>query len=430
MRLRASAAVLAVLILLVGLGGYYFSALNPITKHITQGLELQGGIHMVLQAKDPAATPAQVQAAMKVIDVRVNGMGVSNAVVQFQQPNRISVDLAGVKDLAAAEQQIGQTAKLQFAALQYDAKGVPVQDASGNYTIDPTKIYLDGTDLQKASVAPYGDGSFEVLLQLNSAGAQKFANATKAELGKQLAIVLDGKVYSAPRVQTVIANGQASITGGYTAQGAQALANVLNGGALPVDLVQIEAKVVGATLGAKAFHDSVKAGVIGLTAVALFMLLRYRGAGLLADTALVLYLFITLWVLISIGQVFGLADIAGLILSIGMAVDANVIIFERVKEEIRNGRTLRSGIDHGFKRAFWTVFDANVTTIISALLLYWMGSGSVKGFGLTLAIGVALSMITAIWVTRLLLKLAVDGGLSARFLFGEQVQSTKKEVTR
>lgn len=431
MRLRASAAILALLILLIGGAGYYFSAVNPITSHISQGLELKGGIHIVLQAKDPNATSQQVKDAMKIIEYRVNKLGVSNPVVQFESPNRIVVDVAGVQDIGQAEKVIGTTAKLQFAALKYKADGTPETDpTTGGYMIDPNKIYLEGKDLKKASVYSGQSGDFGVTLQLNDVGAQKFADATKANVGKPIAIVLDGKIFSAPVVQSVIVNGTASITGNYDAKSAQQLADVLNGGALPVDLVQKEAKSVSATLGSDSFQRSLKAGAIGLGGIALFMLLRYRGAGLLATIALMLYLMINLGVLIGIGQVFDLADIAAVILSLGIAVDANVITFERVKEEIKAGRTLRSGMEAGFKRAFSTVFDANVTTIIASLLLYWMGRGGVKGFGLTLAIGVAISMFTAITVSRWFLRLAADGGLSSDFLFGVKVQTTKKEVTR
>jgi protein-export membrane protein SecD len=256
----------------------------------------------------------------------------------------------------------------------------------------------------KAGANPSGDGSFVVNLEFDKAGADLFKQATTANLNKPLVIVLDNEQISAPRVNTVIADGKCYIES-FDATTANQLAVQLRSGALPVSLTLMEKRTVGPKLGADSLDSSVKAGLIGIIAILVFMLGYYRLPGLVADISMVLYSIIVLGTMAILGSVLTLPGIAGFVLSIGMAVDANVIIYERIKEELRLGKTIHAGIDAGFKRAFWTVFDANLTTLFTALILMYFGTGAVKGFAVTLTIGLVASMLVALTFTRYMLVL-------------------------
>lgn len=403
-----NAVVLAVILVLIGVAGYYFTAVSPIQEHMKLGLDLKGGVHMVLEGVDSELGPVTEEgmaSALKVIENRIDSLGVSEPVIQRDSGNRIIIQIAGETDTERARELVGKTAVLKF--------------------IDPEgEIVLDGTDIAKAGVSQGQTGTFLVTLKMKDEGVTKFREATAKWIGQPIAIVLDDIVISAPIVEAEIVGGEAVITGRFTAQEATDLANLINGGALPLKLELMENRVVSATLGMDSLTKSAKAGLYGLLLVLLFMLVMYRLPGMMANIALTIYAMLVLSVLIGINAVFTLPGLAGILLSIGMAVDANIIIFERIKEELRAGKGLRSGIDAGFSRAFRAIIDSNVTTVIAGVVLWYLGTGPVKGFALTLIVGVLLSMITAILVTRGLINLCVNTGWFGRSMFGV------KEVSR
>ncbi|MBP2018251.1 preprotein translocase subunit SecD [Symbiobacterium terraclitae] len=405
-----NALVLALIVVLVGgTIGFYLSPAPDtgsarIMKHMKLGLDLKGGAHIVLEGVDSelgAVTPEKVQAAKAVIENRINALGVSEPLVQVDGKNRIIVEIAGAADIDEARETIGKTAALRFL------------DPEGNEV-------LTGKDVEKAGVAqnPTGAG-FIVTLKLKGEGPQKFYEATSKWVGQPIYIMLDEDLISWPVVNEPIPGGEATITGNFTVEEASQLATLINGGALPIKLVEVEARMVSATLGADSIAKSLRAGAIGMIGVLLFMMLLYRIPGFLADVALGVYAILNMIVLLAIGNVFTLPGIAGVLLGIGMAVDGNVIIFERIKEELRKGKGLRSGIDAGFHRAYVTVLDSQVTTAIAAAILWYLGTGPVRGFAVTLFVGTVLSMFTAVTFSRWLIKLAVNTGwFNKRTLFG------------
>lgn len=405
-----NAVALVLLVVLLGFTGWWYGAHDPIKNHMKLGLDLKGGVHMVLEGVPSElgdVTPEAMEAAMNVVEKRVNSLGVSEPLIQLDEGNnRIIVQIAGETDTERARQMIGKTAVVTF------------RDEAGN-------VVLDGKDIQGAGVAPNQTGTgYEVTLQLKGEGPKKFAEATKNNINKSIAIMLDEELISNPVVSQEITDGSARITGNFDIESAKDLAQLINGGALPVKLVMQENRVVSATLGADSLNKSAFAGLIGMAFVVLFMWFLYRLPGVMATIALTIYSFLTMAFLLSINAVFTLPGIAGLLLSIGMAVDANVIIFERIKEELRNGKGLRSGIDAGFHRAFSAVIDSNITTLIAGAILYFYGTTATKGFALTLSVGVVLSLFTSITVTRWLLNALVGMRPWTKSLFGI------KEVTR
>ncbi|MDQ7094663.1 protein translocase subunit SecD [Desulfosporosinus sp. PR] len=363
-------------------------------RGIPLGLDLRGGVHLVLQAElNKNGTPItndDLDKAKAIIAKRVNDLGVSEPTVQADyNKKRIVIDLAGITDPDKAVDILKTTAKLTFRNPQGKVvlQGDELSDAKAGQ--DPTKV------------------DFVVNLTFSSEGAQRFADLTTKYLGQQIGIYLDDKLLANPRVDTPILNGQGFINGYATLESAAKDAVLMRSGSLPVSMTISEKHQVGASLGTDSLHKSIQAGLYGLIVIFLFMLIFYRLPGVVADFSLVVYGLIVLWVFWTFRVVLTLPGIAGFILSIGMAVDFNIIIYERVKEEVRAGKSLRTGVESGFSRAFITVIDAHVTTFIAAMTLYYLGSGSIRGFALTLGVGIIASLFTAITFTRLVLRLVV-----------------------
>ncbi|MDD4569990.1 MAG: protein translocase subunit SecD [Tepidanaerobacteraceae bacterium] len=359
----------------------------PIKKAIKLGLDLRGGVSVLLEATPKAGeqiTGEKMTGAENVIRGRIDQLGVTEPVIVRQGDTRILVELPGVKDSQRALEIIGQTASLQF--------------------IGPDgEVILTGDNVRDAKAVYGNQNEPMVSLKLDSNGAKKFAEATAKYLDQPIAIMLDEQVISAPFVENVITGGEAVITHIQSIEKAAELATLIRAGALPVDLEQRQVMSVGPTLGADSLNKSLKAGLVGVVLVLIFMLINYKLSGLVADFSLLVYIMLVLIIFSSIGATLTLPGIAGFILSIGMAVDANVLIFERFREELRNGKTLRAAADAGFHRAITTIVDSNITTVIAALVLLYFGTGPIKGFAVTLIIGIAVSMFTAVTVTRLIL---------------------------
>jgi len=419
---------------------------------IRLGLDLQGGSQITLQVKTteavPQITPEKLDGVKRVVENRINGLGVSEAVVQTVGENQLLVQLPGVSDPAQAERVLGGTAQLDFRqqrpgteaqlSIEYQVlRGLLQEQAAlsqGNdqeaiqknrEAIDRSnqaiaglfdKTGFTGDSLRNAYPQPLSQAgnSWEVVLEFNDKGAEQFAQLTKnvAGTGRSLGIFLDEQLLSAPVVdaryaETGITGGTASISGNFDTQSANDLAVQLRGGALPVPVEVVENRTVGATLGQDSIQRSIYAGVAGLLLVLVFMVVYYRLPGLIADIALLLYALFTLAIFDLLGVTLTLPGIAGFILSIGMAVDANVLIFERTREELKAGKTLYRSVESGFYRAFSSILDSNVTSLIACAALFWLGAGLVRGFALTLALGVGVSMFTALTCSRTLLLLAL-----------------------
>ncbi len=371
------------------------------------GLDLQGGTQLILETQmdkiDPQNQDSALESARQVIEKRVNLYGVSEAIVQSSKvgsQRRILVELPGLKDASAAAAMVGKTAQLDFRE----------QIATDSFKLTG----LTGADLKKAQVtfgnSRGGKSGPQVAIEFTDKGAQAFAEITKRNVGKPLAIFLDNQLVSAPNVEQEIIGGNAVITGQFTAQEAKNLAVQLNAGALPVPIKIIEQRSIGPTLGQESVNKSLIAGVIGLMIVMIYMAAYYGLLGFIADGALVIYTILILAIFktglfILPPITLTLAGIAGFILSIGMAVDANILIFERMKEEIRWGKTKTLALELGFKRAWSSIWASNVSSLITATILYGMGTSLVKGFAITLAIGVLTSMFTSYVVTRTFLRL-------------------------
>lgn len=372
--------------------GIFCALIGGLAGSIRQGLDLQGGTHIVMQAEETDQNPVTQDAMTQVIAImqqRINEMGLTEPLIQQEGANRIIIELPGERDPQKAIETIGKTAVLEFK----DEEGV---------------TRLTGEDLLDAREQIEQGNNPVVALEFTDEGGQKFADLTAANIGRHIAIFLDGELLTNPVVNDAITGGRAVITGQRTLDEAKDLAILLRSGALPVKMTVMEVRTVGPTLGQDSKDKSVTAFTIGLTLVVLFMLTMYRMAGFVADVALLVYVLILLGILYGLSATLTLPSIAGIILSIGMAVDANILIFERFKEEILSGKVLRLAIQAGFKRAFTTIFDANMTVIITSAILFFLGSGTVKGFAFTLGLGVAVSMFTAITVSRTLLMLLID----------------------
>lgn len=409
-----SLIVLIVFVLILAIVSYIAVAglnigiytIKPLGTAIKQGLDLSGGVYLVYEAQVPDNTPDladKISGVMGVFRNRLDSKGLTEATIAKQGLKRIRVEIPGTTDPNEAQQLLGRTAKLEF------------KDESGN-------VIITGSDVSRAKPqysTPQGGVTQPVVsLELNSEGAKKFADGTKKNIGKPISIVLDDKVISSPTVQDEITDGRAIITGMSSMDEATNLANLIQSGALPVPVQVIEMRSVGATLGAGALSRSITAGIIGTIVVLLFMLLYYRLPGLVADLALITYIILVFLVLAGTGATLTLPGIAGIVLSIGMAVDANVLIFERLKEELRAGKTLGAAVDAGFHRAMSAILDSNITTIIAGVVLLFYGTGPIKGFAVTLIIGILVSIFTAVVVTRYLLKRVMDLGIKNLEFYG------------
>ncbi|MBP1743632.1 MAG: preprotein translocase subunit SecD [Firmicutes bacterium] len=374
----------------IELGGYRF---KPFSETINRGLDLQGGVSVLEEIQEDTVDQETMNRTIELLSMRVNKMGVSETVVSQEGSKRIRIEIPGEFDAQEVLNSVAKTGELKFVGP------------------DGTTL-LTGKDVKKASAFIDTNSGNEptISLELNSDGTAKFAEATKKYLNQQIAIYMDDEMLTNPTVQAIITNGQAVITGSSSLKEAQRQADIINSGALPVTVKAVEVKTVGASLGANALPLSVTAGEVGIGIVLLLMILYYRIPGLLADIALILYMLLVLIAFASLQVTFTLSGIAAFLLTVGMAVDANILIFERTKEELKSGKSTKAAIDAGFHRAWTSIRDSNVTTIITAIILYSLGSGSVKGFALTLIVGVAISLFTAITFSRYLMSLAVNMG--------------------
>lgn len=421
------------------------SAFIVYKKPTKLGLDLVGGSRIMLEAKTTdsvtAITPDVMERLQTAIESRVNKMGVSETSVAQVGDKRLLVEIPNVTDLKEAEAFLGKTALLEFKQPKFDANKKPIRDEKGMIIWEPTG--LTGEDVKDANLSTNQTGQWTVSLEFNGKGANKFAELTQKLVGEQMAIFFDGEEISSPVIREVIFGGRAEISGGdsgFSPEEAQKMVNLLKAGALPVPSDIIEENTVGPTLGADSIEKSKFAGLLGVGLVMVFMILMYRVPGIIADIALIIYALILFALFKIIPVTLTLAGIAGFILSVGMAVDANVLIFERTKEELRAGRNLFTAISSGFDRAWTSIFDSNMTTILTCVILYFLGTSVVKGFALTLALGVMVSMFTAIFVTRNFMHIVFGtGDLKYPALFGLskdeigkgfEVQETKREKAR
>ncbi len=414
------AAILAVIV------GILSPASSYIRENANLGLDLAGGVYVLLQAEDQedeGTGDDVVERAMTVIRNRVDELGVSEPVIQREGHDRIRIELAGEDlDREEAMEVIGRTAQLEFYGPEiledpdFDvdlSRAAAEKDPEERETVSDEVLerydpLLTGNELADASVAYNPQGQPFVGIEFTAEGRDKFAEATTAYVGQPIVMILDNEIISAPEVNEPITGGEASIENVGDVDEAGNIALMLRTGALPVTLTELETRTVGPTLGADLIDNSVTAAIVAIVLVLLFMIVMYRLPGIMSCFALCLYLIILFMALISLDATFTLPGIAGLVLSIGMAVDANVIIFERIKEELRDKKTIRTSVDSGFKKALSTILDSNITTLIGAAILFYFGTGPVRGFAITLSVGIVASMFTAIIFSRIVLRTLIQ----------------------
>ncbi|OON92274.1 MAG: preprotein translocase subunit SecD [Epulopiscium sp. Nele67-Bin002] len=393
--------VITLMVVCIFLAVYGFNGL--FSYHgIKLGLDLQGGVNIVYEATvEEAPTVDEMNAAVQMIQTRLDNENYTEAEVSIEGDRRIRVNIPGVDDPQEAISNIGATALLTF------------EDENGN-------VVLEGKNIERAiaQIADTGFGNESIVsIKLDAQGTEAFRIATEENIGKPIIIKLDGEIISAPIVNDVIRSGESMISGSFTQASAKQLAERIEAGALPFALTPVSSSGVGAKLGMEAFTSSYRAAVIGFVIVLLFMLVVYRVSGVAANIALVLYVALVVITLSLIGATLTLPGMAGIILSVGMAVDANVIIFTRIKEELAN-RSVRSAVEAGFNKALSGIVDGNVTTLIAAFVLYFLGTGIIKSFATTLGIGIIISMFTALVITRMLLRGLVAAGLNKPQYYG------------
>jgi SecD/SecF fusion protein len=421
---------------------------------IKLGLDLQGGTSFLVEMDtnklvNPQDAGSAISQAVEVLRKRVDAFGVAEPVIQPAGGNQILIQLPGLSQAVkeSAKAQIQKAAYLEFRLVKEDSEeilksGEPIppgyeklRTSEANQSGEEARSHeyivkkrpennLAGDMVKSSMVVRDNMGNPEITFSLNDEAAKRFAETTRENIHHQLAIILDGELYSAPVIQAAIETGDVSITGSFTIQEAQELANVLQN-PLRAPLKIVSSEDVDPTMGRDAIHSGVAASVYSLIFVALFMLCYYRKAGINADIALILNVVILMGVMCSVGTTLTLPGIAGVVLTIGMAVDANVLIYERLREELAKGKSLRGAIDAGYARAFTTIFDSHVTTLISSVILIFMGTGEIKGFGVTLTIGVAASLFTALVVTRLVFNFMLDNNLWKTLPMFHLIRSSK-----
>jgi len=405
-------------VFLAGIVAWCLFLVLPIQNKIKLGLDLQGGVRVLLELQTSKEVPQitrQVQnEVQQVIDARINGLGVSEPQITAVGNDRILVELPNVKNPDEAVRSLKDVAKLDFKIIPAAVNERVARDKK--YANDPNGAYKDsgaivysGNELKRASSSPDQGGGWKI--DFETEDPAKFGRMTQANIGKLLGFFLDQKFVSAATIQSVITD-QGQITGQFAEEETIRIANDLNAGALPVPVKIVENDTVGPVLGKIDLEKSLYASMVGLGLVLVFMFVVYRLPGFLADLALVVYVLMLLGLLAGVHAVLTLPGIAGFVLSIGMAVDANVLIFERLKEEIWAGKSLRSAVQVGFKRAFTAVFDSHFTTVVGAGVLFMLGTGTVKGFAYTLFWGTLFSLFTATFVTRYFMDLVVDNGVA------------------
>lgn len=403
---KALAKFLAVIALIFAAFIYF---IGPLAQSIKQGLDLQGGTHIVLEAEDAGenkVTDDAVERARQILERRINEMGLAEPLIQREGKKRIIIELPGVKDPDQAIKTIGKTAVMEF------------KDENGT-------VHLTGNDLKDAKEQIGQNKQFMVAIEFTDEGAKKFADLTTMNVGRHIGIYLDGEQLTNPVVNEPITGSKAVITGSRTLDEAKNLAILLRSGALPVKVNVLEVRTVGPTLGQDSKDKSVTAFAVGIGLIVAFMLVLYRVSGFVATTALLIYVLLLLAVLHFLQATLTLPGIAGIILSMGVAVDANILIFERFKEEVQVGKTLRMSMESGFRRALATIVDANMSVMITAAILFVLGSGPVRGFAITLGLGVAISMVTAVFVSRYLLRMLIECNLTNHpFWYGANVSPT------
>ncbi len=397
--MRAKSILYGILILAIVAGLAYVSGYGITDKHylgvqnIKLGLDLQGGVNIVYEADKAAPTNEEMSTAISLLQGRLDRKGETESEVSKQGTNRIRVDIPGYEDAEEASSTIGKTAQLLFA------------DEEGNVLLDGTMVKNATKSTQQNNV---GVNQVVVALEFTDEGSVLFEQATGDNIGKPIYILLDESILSAPTVNQKISGGRAVIEGGFTAETADELSSLIRAGSLPFNLNVLSITKVGARLGADSLQTSIYAGIIGFGIILVLMVILYRLSGLAADIALFIFLGLELIILSLFNITLTLPGIAGIVLSVGMAVDANIIIFERINDELNNGKTLKNSVDIGFKRALPAIIDSNITTVIAALILFWLGTGPIKGFAQTLTIGVLISMFTAIFITKFIIKTIIN----------------------
>lgn len=376
--------------------GYRFKNFD---QSINKGLDLQGGVSVLQEITDENVTKDTLQRTRELLSLRVNKFGLSEPTITIEGSNRIRVDLAGSFDSDDIVKTLTSTGQLNF------------KDENGN-------VLLTGSDVKNATAVLTNDGRAVIQLKFNEEGTQKFAEATKNNLNKIIEISIDDQVLTRPIVNTEITEGEAVIEGRMTFDEANRIAGIIQSGALPVTLKTISVNKVGPTLGAEAIPNTIKAGIIGFIIILIIMFIRYRFPGIIATFSLAIYMLLFLFIFALIGAVLTLPGIAGILLTLGMAIDANILIFERIREELNRGKSVKVAIKIGFDKAMNSILDSNITTIIAGLVLYFVGTGSVKGFATTLLIGIILSMFSSIGITKFIIKLFYSMGLRSKKSYG------------
>ncbi|MDR1204170.1 MAG: protein translocase subunit SecD [Peptococcaceae bacterium] len=405
MRWDKAIAVFAV-VLAVAAGAW--ASLVFLGDFITLGLDLKGGVQVRLEAEG-SVTSDQIDQVIEIMETRINQLGVTEPTIQKEGSSRVLIELPGIQDPEEAIEIIGKTAKLEF------------QTSDGS-------VVLDGANLKNATEAKNpSDNSYVVQLEFDAEGQRRFSEVTtrlttefanvgqsavaQGDYSRNIAIVLDDEIISNPYVNEAITTGNAVITGSQSLEEARTLALLLRSGALPVPVEIVEKRTIGPTLGADSIEKSKFAGLVGLGAIIIFMIVYYRLPGVVASVSLILYTVLLLWLMVLIRATLTLPGIAGLVLSIGMCIDANILVYERLKEELRNGKSLHASVAAGFSRALTAIIDSNITTLIAAGVLFWLGTGTIRGFAVTLSLGIVVSMFTAVIFTQFVLKNLVDSKL-------------------